>query len=195
MNETNDASAMFAPIWRRKWLILAVGILVAAGTFVYYKHKHPSYSASTQIYLGAGAEEQVQVNGNGSIGGKKNASPEGSAQAVLINSAIIKSVVKDRLRKMHRTPEVKSALAGKVKAKATEKSEFVTLTAEARKAKGATLLADTTAQVYVKRQNDKYKHAVESAISLTRRQVRRINATQEAEAAVAEAAQEAAAKG
>ena len=195
MNETNDASAMFAPIWRRKWLILAVGVLVAAGTFVYYKHKHPSYSASTQIYLGAGAEEQVQVNGNGSIGGKKNASPEGSAQAVLINSAIIKSVVKDRLRKMHRTPEVKSALAGKVKAKATEKSEFVTLTAEARKAKGATLLADTTAQVYVKRQNDKYKHAVESAISLTRRQVRRINATQEAEAAEAEAAQAAAAKG
>ncbi|HEX4437397.1 MAG TPA: Wzz/FepE/Etk N-terminal domain-containing protein [Solirubrobacteraceae bacterium] len=189
MNETNDASAMFAPIWRRKWLILAVGVLVAAGTFVYYKHKHPSYSASSQIYLGSGAEEQVQVNGNGSIGGKKNASPEGSAQAVLINSAIIKSVVKDRLRKMPRSPEVKSALAGKVKAKATEKSEFITLTAEARKAKGATLLADVTAQTYVKRQNDKYKHAVESAISLTRRQVRRITATQEAEAAEAEAAQ------
>jgi Mrp family chromosome partitioning ATPase/capsular polysaccharide biosynthesis protein len=181
MNETTNASAMFAPIWRRKWLILAVAILVAVGTYFYYKHQRPTYHATTQIYLGAGAEEQVPITGVS--GTKRAAAPEGNAQALLINSPIVRSAVRKELRtKKPKTKAERAALAGKVKAKAQEKSEFITVTSEARNAKGASLLADLTAQTYVARQNAKYRHAVEGAIALARRQLRRIEAAGEARA-------------
>src|ERR1700730_8935398 len=58
MNETTDASAILAPLWRFKWLILAVGILVAAGTYAYYNGKTVSYQAATQGNVDNGAERQ-----------------------------------------------------------------------------------------------------------------------------------------
>ena len=63
MNDTTDATAIFAPLWKRKWLILIVGVLVAAATYAYYKHKPPVYGASTEIYLGAGSEVQSLISG------------------------------------------------------------------------------------------------------------------------------------
>ncbi len=166
---------MFAPIWRRKWLILIVGVLVAIGTYVYYRHEaRPTYQASTQIYLGAGAEEQTQIGGIGVTATKKSGALEPSAQATLINSSIIKGAVREQLRKQRKTKTVRTALTGKTKAKASEKSEFIALTTEAHSARGAALLANLTAQTYANRQNRKYQRAVEAAISLTRRQLRRI---------------------
>jgi tyrosine-protein kinase len=179
MSQTTDATAMFAPLWRRKWLILAVGILVAAGTYFYYKRQQPTYLATTQVYLGAGAEEQAQVGTSGAATAKRTAALEPTAQATLINSAIIKAVVRERLHKQRRTKAVRAALTGKVKAKATEKSEFITISAEAHKAQGAVLLANLTAETYVNRENRKFRREVESALSLTRRQVRRIEASED----------------
>jgi len=178
MNQTTDASAMFAPIWRRKWLILVVGILVAVGTYLYYRHEaRPDYQATTQVYLGAGAEEQTQIGTTGVATTKKSSALEPTAQATLINSSIIKAAVKEQLHKLHKTKAVRTALAGKTKAKATEKSEFITITAEAHNAHGVALLANLTAETYVKRQNRKYQRAVEASISLTRRQLRRIESS------------------
>ncbi len=179
MNQTSDATAMFAPLWRRKWLILAVGILVALGTYFYYKREHPSYLATTQVYLGAGAEEQAQIGTSGATTGKKGAALEPAAQATLINSAIIKAAVREHLHKQRKTKAVQAALKGKVKAKSVEKSEFLTLSAEAHNAPGAALLANLTAETYVNRENRKYRREVESALSLTRRQLRRIEASED----------------
>jgi Mrp family chromosome partitioning ATPase/capsular polysaccharide biosynthesis protein len=179
MNQTTDATAMFAPLWRRKWLILAVGILVALGTYFYYKREHPSYLATTQIYLGAGAEEQAQIGTSGAGTGKKSGALEPTAQATLINSAIIKSTVREQLHKRSKSKAVRAALKGKAKAKASEKSEFLTISAEAHNAQGTALLANLTAETYVNRENRKYRREVESALSLTRRQLRRIEASED----------------
>lgn len=170
---------MFAPLWRRKWLILAVGILVALGTYFYYKREHPSYLATTQVYLGAGAEEQAQIGTSGATTSKKGAALEPTAQATLINSAIIKAAVREHLREQRKTKAVHAALKGKVKAKSVEKSEFLTISAEAHNAPGAVLLANLTAETYVNRENRKYRREVESALSLTRRQLRRIEASED----------------
>ena len=181
MTDTNDASALFSPIWRRKWLILAVGILVGAGTYFYYGHHKPSFQATTQIYLAAGAEEQITASGSLTPTGHKGGL-EGTAQAALINSPIIKLPVRVDLRKRPKTPPVRAALKGKAKAKAAEKSEFLTITSEARNKKGAELLANVTAETYVERQNARYRRAIEGAIAITRREIRRLNANQEAAA-------------
>ena len=48
MNQTTDATTIFAPLWRRKWLILAVGIIVAAASYAYYKRQRPTFQVGRQ---------------------------------------------------------------------------------------------------------------------------------------------------
>ena len=165
MNETTDATAIFAPIWRRKWLILAVGIVVAAGSYLYYKRQRPTYQATTQVFLGAAAEEQAPTE----------KATKSRANALADQAAVINTIVVEQVRRQLRA-EHKQALARgtKVKAKAPEKSEFITINAEAHSGKGAALLANLTAQAYIKRQKDKRQRATERAIAINRRQLRRI---------------------
>jgi Mrp family chromosome partitioning ATPase/capsular polysaccharide biosynthesis protein len=177
MNETTDATAIFAPLWKRKWLILAIAILVGVGSYVYYKHQPSVYSATTQVYLGNGNEEQAQIGASGN-GAKRATPPNPATQAALINSNIIREAVRARLRRERRSHAVRTALKGKTKATATEKSEFITINGEAPSARGAALLVNTTAQAYVKRQNAHYRAEVETAIALARRQIHRLEASQ-----------------
>jgi succinoglycan biosynthesis transport protein ExoP len=175
MNETTNASAFLAPLWRGKWLILAVAIVAGVGSYLYYRHESPKYSASTQVYLGNGAEEESHL-GTSDSSSRKSAAGQSPTQAALINSSIIKDAVRARLRRERKTPAVRSALKGKTRAKAPQKSEFITIAGEARTARGAALLVNTTAQVYIKRENQRYRRDVLSAIALDRRQARQVEA-------------------
>jgi len=169
MNETTDAPSIFAPLWRRKWLILGVGVLVAVASYLYYKHQQPVYQASTQIYLGASSEEaapgekvSVKVSGAGV-----------TEQAAVINSIVVEKVH----RQLHGEHRGKLARGTTVKAKAvSEKSEFITITAEGHSARGVALVANLTAQTFIRRQRANHQRAVENAIAITRRQLRRVEA-------------------
>ncbi len=172
MNQTTDVTTLFAPLWRRKWLILAVGIVAALGSYFYYRREPAKYSAQTQIYLGNGAEEKAQLGTAGSSGGKKGSALP-ATQAALINSSIVKEAVRTRLRREH-SSAARAAAKGKVKAKAAEKSEFITITGEARNKRAVALLVNTTAQVYVKRENDHYRREVSAAITIARGQERQL---------------------
>jgi Mrp family chromosome partitioning ATPase len=174
MNETADAPAIFAPLWRRKWLILAVGVVVAALSYLYYKRQTSIYSASTQIYLGSGAEEQGLASGAQAKGTLNDRAV--TDQATLINSSAIGEPVHRRLRSEHKL----AAAQGKAHASAGAGSDFVTITAEAHTAKGAVTLAGAYAHAYVEREHSSYRHKVRAAIAATRRQLRRIEATQSA---------------
>jgi Mrp family chromosome partitioning ATPase/capsular polysaccharide biosynthesis protein len=176
MNQTTDANAIFAPIWKRKWLILIVAVLVAAGSYYYYERKPKIYSSTTQVYLGNGAEEQQQLGGTGGGSGKKAASADPATQALLIDSSIIKDAVHARLRKEHKSAAVRAALKGKTKAKAATKSEFITINGEAHNARGAALVVNVTAQEYIKRENAHHRKEVQDALGLARRQLRKIEA-------------------
>jgi succinoglycan biosynthesis transport protein ExoP len=166
MNETTDASAMFAPIWRRKWLILAVGIIVAAASYAYYKRQRPTYQASTQVFLGAGAEEQAPSERVAS----KSRGTVLADQAAVINTIVVEQV-RRQLRDKHKTALARGT---KVQAKSAEKTEFITITAEAHTAKGAALLVNLTAQTYIRRQRENHRRGIEKAIAIDRRQLRRI---------------------
>ena len=99
MNETTEAIPIFAPIWRRKWLILLVGVIVAAATYLYYKHQPTRYTASTQIYLGGGSEEQGLLNSTQSKITLNDR--DVTDQATLINSNSLGEPVHQRLRTEH----------------------------------------------------------------------------------------------
>jgi Mrp family chromosome partitioning ATPase/capsular polysaccharide biosynthesis protein len=168
MHETTDVTSIFAPLWRRKWLILAVGVVVGVASYFYYKHQTPVYQASTQVYLGAGAEEQIP--GEKAAGRTKNV--DVSNQVQLINSIVLEEVHR-RLRSEH-----KGALARKtkVRVKSPEKSEFINISTEAHSARGAALVANLVAQTYVRRANANHRRTIEGAIAIARRQLRRIEA-------------------
>lgn len=171
MNETTDAIAIFAPLWRRKWLILAVAIVVGAATYLYYRHATRVFKATTQVYLGAGAEEQAP--GEKTAGGGKNPASSVANQAQIINS-IVAEKVRQRLRD---EGKAKALRGSKIGAKGTEKSEFITITTEAHTAVGAAQLANLTAQTYVRRQHATRARTIEKAIAIARRQLHRIEAS------------------
>jgi succinoglycan biosynthesis transport protein ExoP len=172
MNDTtSDAANIFAPLWKRKWLILAVGILAGVGTYFYYKHQPASYSASTQLYLGSGAEQQSALNGNP---GKSLSGRALTDQVGLINSPVIGESVRKRLRQEGNI----AAARGKAKATASATSDFITITTTARTPRAAINLANGYAQAYIKRQRANYLRSVQAQITNTREQLHRLEAAQ-----------------
>src|SRR6185437_8414907 len=169
MNETTDAIAIFAPLWRRKWLILLVGLVVGAASYLYYRHAQRVFQANTQIYLGASAEEQAP----GEKTSGKSLTTNVANQAQIINSIVVEKVH----LQLRREGKVTAIRGSKVRAKGAEKSEFITITTEAHTATGAALLANLVAQAYVRRQHAAHARSIEKAIAVTRRQLRRIEAS------------------
>lgn len=178
MNETTEVGAILAPLWRRKWLILLVGIVVAGATYVYYKHKPALYSASTELDLSSGSEARELVSGTPS---RSLTGHQIADAATLISSDEVAEAVRARLRAEH----AHTKGVGKVHAKASSESDFVTITAEAGSAKGAVRLANDYALVYVQRQRSSYRRELGAAIASTRRQLRRIEAAQATAASAA----------
>ena|SRR5438132_892665 len=154
MKQTTDATAIFAPIWKRKWLILLAGIIVAAGAYGYYKHKRSVYGISTQIYLGNGGEEQS------AFAGKRLGQPSPTNASALINSPLVHEVVARRLLATH-TRAARAALRGKVSTRGSEKSQFVSISGEAGSRRAVALLVNTTAQAYIARQKENFVRGVE----------------------------------
>ncbi|HUA74440.1 MAG TPA: Wzz/FepE/Etk N-terminal domain-containing protein [Solirubrobacteraceae bacterium] len=167
MNETTDATSILRPLWRRKWLILAVGIVVGVASYFYYKHQTREFQSSTQVYLGAAAEEAAP--------GEKVSTKN---QSALVNNQvqIINSIVVEQVRQTLRAKDKALVRGSKIRAKAPEKSEFITITAEAHTSRGSALLANTTARTFIKRQRASRTRSIERAIAIARRQLRRIEA-------------------
>ncbi len=171
MNDENDLGALLAPVWRRKWLVLAVAVIVAAATYVYYHRQTHLYSATTQLDLGSGSEAQLADSQS-----KANLNSRALADAAaLIASSDVAEAVRARLLAEHLPTHL-----GKVRAKAAAESYFVAITAEAHSPKATARLANYYAQAYIERQHARYKSEVQAAIASTRRQLRRIEAAQAA---------------
>lgn len=161
MNETtNDAASIFSPLWRRKWMILAVAFLVAAGTYEYYKHEKPVYGASTELYLGSASEGQAKS----ALSGRS-----ATANAVgLIGSPIISQLVRKRLHAEH------TAVRGTVKVVAGKASDFIDISTRAPSPRAAMKLANAYAQAYIAHERAQYTRSLEAQISSDRQQLLRL---------------------
>ncbi len=176
MNDTTDATAIFAPLWKRKWLILIVGVLVAAGTYAYYKHKPPVYAASTQIYLGGGSEVQALIGNTQANGAESDRSI--ADQVVLINSSLVGNAVERRLLRKHDlvaasgTAEASSSAEGG----SSGGSDFITISSRAGSASGAADLANTYARVYLRQREANYRQNIRTALASTSQQLQVLQA-------------------
>ena len=166
MNETTDANAIFAPLWKRKWLILIVGLVVAAATYVYYDRQEPVYGASSAVYLGNGSEVQTllgETQGNGTESDRSIAN-----QVVLINSSVVGNAVQRRLIKEGNLV----AAQGSAEARPTEGSDFISISSEASTGQAAADLANAYVQVYLRLREASYRRNIEIALASTREQLR-----------------------
>ncbi len=168
MNDTTDAAALLAPLWKRKWLILLVGLLVAAATYGYYKRQPSVFSASTQLNLASGVEEQGLLSGD--QGKALDTHLVGDAAALITSNGVAEHV--HALLRSEHVP----VSHGKVRTSVSSSSDIITIGAEAHGAKAAAALANAYAQVYIKRQRTAYLRALEVAIANTRRQLQRVEA-------------------
>lgn len=162
---TTDAASIFSPLWRRKWLILAVAVLVAAGTYEYYKRKPPIYSASTQLYLGGSSEEGSSGQGKTRVSGRAL-----SGQVALINSPIIGEAVHKRLRSEHAV----SAARGTVKVAASTTGAFITISTTSHSPRAAAKLANAYALTYIEHERNVYMRNIKAQISSDRQQLLRL---------------------
>lgn len=178
MNETTDAAAIFAPIWRRKWLILIVGVLVGVGTYLYYRHEPDVFAARTQLYFGSAAEQSGVLNST--LGRTSLSTTQIADQAALINSTI-GEVVRRQLREKHDRAD-RAELRGKVHAKSSSGSDFIDISAEAHSPAAAAALANAYAAAYIKRHEEGYQRAIRAAIAVARRQLIRVEADEQAPA-------------
>jgi Mrp family chromosome partitioning ATPase/capsular polysaccharide biosynthesis protein len=179
MNETSDFATLLAPLWRRKWLILAVAVVAAAGTYFYYHRQTSVYSAGTQLDLSGGFEAQQLATGAQTRSTLNNRALADAA--TLITSSGIREAVQARLRREH----APATHLGNVRARGAAESDLVTIVAEAHSAKQAARLANDYALAYVEKQHLRHQSEVQAAIADTRRQLRRIEAAQAASVSAA----------
>ena len=168
MNDKSTSSQILAPIWKRKWLILAVGVIVALGSYFYYKRQPAIFGATTTINL-AGGEEQSSTG---------SASAKAATKTLVTDApAIIGSGSNEREAKRILKAQGKKVPKGKVKAKASATGgAIVEIYAEAHGAKNAARLANAYATAYIARANRAYRNSVERQIADRRRQLARIEA-------------------
>jgi succinoglycan biosynthesis transport protein ExoP len=166
MNDSTDATAIFAPLWKRKWLILLVGVLVAAATYAYYGHKPGEYGAGTAIYLGNGSEVQALIGEAQANGTESDRSI--TNQVVLINSSVVGDVVRRQLLKEGNI----QAAEGIAQATATPGSDFIAITSRAQSGEAAADLANAYAQVYLRLREASYRRNIQIALTSTRGQLR-----------------------
>jgi Mrp family chromosome partitioning ATPase/capsular polysaccharide biosynthesis protein len=81
--DTVDVRAYLRPIWRRKWLVIAITLLAGVGTYLVSSHQTKRYVAQTQLYVQTANPVQV-VQGQAALGP--------SAQTLSDNATQIESV-------------------------------------------------------------------------------------------------------
>jgi Mrp family chromosome partitioning ATPase/capsular polysaccharide biosynthesis protein len=165
LNDAADAKAIFAPLWKRKWLILVVGLLAGALTYAYYKQQDPVYGASTGVYLGSGPEVQELLS-ESSVSATGNDRSIAN-QVLLINSSVVAFAVQKKLLAEGNT----EAARGSAVAESSEGRDFIQITSRAGSGAAAAALANTYAQVYLKLREASQRKNVRVALESTREQL------------------------
>jgi Mrp family chromosome partitioning ATPase len=180
MNETTDATALLAPLWRFKWFIVGVGLAVALATYVYYGGQSVSYQAATTVNMANGAEEQGVAPSEptprkGARRRKETVTSPSMAGANVINSPVIHGNVISQLRQETTLPAYRpvaeAALRGSYVAKGAETGQIVSIVATAPTGAAAALIANTAAELFVQRTNTDFLLGVKTAIGVTRAQL------------------------
>src|SRR3954469_23273630 len=151
-----------APVVARRWLILALTLLVAGGAYAYYQGKDPVYRTSTKLYV---AQEGDPILGIGS-GFSDERTVEN--QATLLTSLDGATIVAKKIG-FDGPP---AALLGKVKATPSGGADFITITGTGSSGKEAARIANGFARAFIDVRSSSWRVAIQKALVEQRRQLR-----------------------
>jgi Mrp family chromosome partitioning ATPase/capsular polysaccharide biosynthesis protein len=134
-----DLRHYLRPILRRRWLILTITAVAAAATYLISSHQQKTYDSSTRVYI-TDADPTLDITAPGSFGAPTTQSVANVAQLITAQS------VTDAVS---RTLGMPASSAGSVTAAPSSNSDFVTVTATARRPALAARLANTYVSAFL----------------------------------------------
>jgi non-specific protein-tyrosine kinase len=160
--ESADLQDVLGPVWRRKWLLLAIVVMSTVGTYTASGQHTKRFRSSTNVFV---ANSQVgTILGGGAAPGTDRSTLD---QAQLLVSRPVTERVIARLG-LHETPQ---ALRSTITAEPIAGSNFVAVAAEAATGDEAAALANAYAQEYLRFRNDELARDAASVIRSIRAQL------------------------
>ena len=171
--QTLDVRSYLRPVWRRRWLILAITLVAGVATYAVASHEPKLYSASTQLYV-LDATPTLDLLSPGSAGPP---SPTGLQNlSTLLTAAPTTAAVA-------KTVGQATLASGTVTATPSTNSTFITITATSRDPRTAALLANTYASVFQREQAAAVASAARKQVAALRAQAQALPAGNAASAA------------
>lgn len=159
--ESADLQDVLRPVWRRKWLLIAIVVMSTVGTYTASGHTK-RFRSSTNVFV---ANSQVEtILGGGAAPGTDRSTLD---QAQLLVSRPVTARVIARLG-LHETPQ---ALRSTITAEPLAGSNFVAVAAEGATGDEAAALANAYVQEYLRFRNDELARDAASVIRSIRAQL------------------------
>jgi Mrp family chromosome partitioning ATPase/capsular polysaccharide biosynthesis protein len=155
----------FAPLWARRWLILAIALIVAVATYVYYDHKPRVYLSETTVLLGNSRLEEIL---------RGSAVPLDERilnnQAALLMSSRYSAAVRRRLARegQRQIPPFS------VQVVPGQQNDFLSIEARSTAPKAAALVANALARELISQRRREASAAYRVAAEATEERARRI---------------------
>lgn len=163
-----DLSDVTGPLWRRRWLILAIVVLSTAATYLVASQRADRYRATASVLL-----QQTTVQGL--LGQPLITTPERvvADQALLIASRPVAERVIARLG----LDETADGVLGDVTAAAIPGASLVRVTAERPSASGAAQVANTFVREHIALAREQLGADIDRAVTAARAQLRAVPAS------------------
>jgi Mrp family chromosome partitioning ATPase/capsular polysaccharide biosynthesis protein len=131
-----------APVWRHKWIVIALAVVVSVGAYVYYNRKPRVYAASTDVYLNTSGGAQALIT--------PNDQPAATDRDLANQARLLRSEpVAERVARRIGFRGDPGLLLGAVQVLANPNADFVTIVARAGTPRGAADLTNGFAQAFV----------------------------------------------
>lgn len=169
---SSDLRDIVGPVWRRKWLVLAIVVLGTVATYLASAQREKSYRAVTQVFV-SDSQVQTLLNSASALAGTDRDTQD---QAQILLSRPVAQGVIDRLA-LKETP---GALLRTVQATPSARSNFVTVAAERPSPQNAAAVANAFAKEYIDFRGQQLARDLDSAIRGVTTQLDRLPKAQSA---------------
>jgi Mrp family chromosome partitioning ATPase/capsular polysaccharide biosynthesis protein len=160
----SDLRALWAPIWDRKWLILAIVAIATVATYVYYDRQPDVFESSTVLFVAGSDDVATALQGlPAAPGNDRNL----QNQAVLLKTR----AVAERVAKQIHFQGNPIALLGSVKSRFQSGQDFLTITATAGSASEAAKLADAFSRAFIDLRATQTRSTVQKALNEAQKQM------------------------
>lgn len=161
-SESSDLQDLIGPIWRRRWLLLAIIAMATVGTYTASSRQANQYRSSTEVFV---ADSQIQSIISGGAAGGTDRSTADQAK-VMLSGPVLERVIKS----LHLSDTPKGLLST-ITATPIAGSNFVAVTAERRSGTQAADVANTVVMQYIGYRSDQVNRETDVAVRRLRAQL------------------------